>query len=159
MNGASAVSLTSDMWTSNNMDAFLAVTAHFIDPQTCLKSCLLGVMHFPQSHTSAKIASVKRSLVDEWGITSKITCLVTDGAANMVACRKALKLHHSICVAHSINLIVRKSMDMLPALTLIRTKARKLVGYFRSSTTAQVCYITINFLFIFYIYKNVCLNI
>lgn len=34
---ASAVSLTADMWTSMNMDAYLAVTCHFITEEvsTC----------------------------------------------------------------------------------------------------------------------------
>lgn len=31
-----AVSLTADMWTSINMDAYLAVTCHYIDRNTCL---------------------------------------------------------------------------------------------------------------------------
>lgn len=51
---ASAVSLTSDMWTSNNTDAYLAVTCHFIDPSTSLQSVVLGV---PEAHTAEKVKS------------------------------------------------------------------------------------------------------
>lgn len=47
---AAAFSLTSDMWTSNNMDSYLAVTCHYIDVNTCLRSSLLGVVHFPETH-------------------------------------------------------------------------------------------------------------
>ncbi|KAK7916322.1 hypothetical protein WMY93_012083 [Mugilogobius chulae] len=43
-----AVSLTSDMWTSINMDAYLAVTCHFVEEKVRLSSVLLGV----QSHTA-----------------------------------------------------------------------------------------------------------
>ncbi|KAK0137855.1 Zinc finger BED domain-containing protein 1 [Merluccius polli] len=55
----------------------------------------------------------------------------------MIACGKALRLRHAICVAHTLNLIVKKSLDLTPVLSAIRTKARRLVGYFRSSTTAK----------------------
>ena len=134
-----AVSLTSDMWTSINMDAYLAVTCHFVGENTKLSSVLLGVQAFPQSHTAENIACVKASLMEEWGITNKVTCMVTDGAPNMVACVRELKLRHHICIAHTLNLIVKKALDQQPVLSGIRAKARKLVGFFRSSTTAKVC--------------------
>ncbi|XP_034397254.1 zinc finger BED domain-containing protein 1-like [Cyclopterus lumpus] len=133
-----AVSLTSDMWTSINMDAYLAVTCHFVGENTKLSSVLLGVQAFPQSHTTENIARVKASLMEEWGITNKVTCMVTDGAPNMVACVRELKLRHHICIAHTLNLIVKKALDQQPVLSGIRAKARKLVGFFRSSTTAKL---------------------
>ena len=37
---ASAVSLTADMWTSMNMDAYLAVTCHYITDQAKLSTVL-----------------------------------------------------------------------------------------------------------------------
>ncbi|KAK0139038.1 Zinc finger BED domain-containing protein 1 [Merluccius polli] len=92
---------------------------------------------FPQSHTAENIARVKASLMEEWGITNKVTCMVTDGAPNMVACVRELKLRHHICIAHTLNLIVKKALDQNPVFSGIRAKARKLVGFFRSSTTAK----------------------
>ena len=47
-----AISLTSDMWTSLNMDAYLAVTCPFIDDNDKLCTILLGVEHFPKSHSA-----------------------------------------------------------------------------------------------------------
>ncbi|XP_032421790.1 zinc finger BED domain-containing protein 1-like [Xiphophorus hellerii] len=132
-----AVSLTSDMWTSINMDAYLAVTCHFVEENEKLSSVLLGVQAFPQSHTGENIACVKASLMEEWGISGKVTCMVTDGAPNMVVCMGELKLRHHICVAHTLNLVVKRALDQHPVLSGLRAKARKLVGYFRSSTTAK----------------------
>ncbi|KAK9521488.1 hypothetical protein VZT92_021289 [Zoarces viviparus] len=132
-----AVSLTSDMWTSINIDVYLAVTCHFVGEKTTLSSVLLGVQAFPQSHTAVHIARVKASLMEEWGIVNKVTCMVTDGAPNMVACVRELKLRHHICIAHTLNLIVKKALDQQPVLSGIRAKARKLVGFFKSSTTAK----------------------
>ncbi len=91
---ATAVSLTADMWTSMNTDSYPAVTCHFIDASTSLQSVVLGVQRFPQSHTAENLARVKAALMSQWGITHKITGLVTDSAANMGACAKALKAHH-----------------------------------------------------------------
>uniref|UniRef100_A0A3B5QKN7 HAT C-terminal dimerisation domain-containing protein n=1 Tax=Xiphophorus maculatus TaxID=8083 RepID=A0A3B5QKN7_XIPMA len=134
-----AVSLTSDMWTSINMDAYLAVTCHFVEENEKLSSVLLGVQAFPQSHTAENIVCVKASLMEEWGISGKVTCMVTDSAPNMVACVRELKLRHHICVAHTLNVVVKRALDQHPVLSGLRAKARKLVGYFRSSTTAKVC--------------------
>ena len=135
---AAAVSLTSDMWTSINTEAYLAVTCHFIDDSNALSTVVLGVQHFPKAHTAENIAQVKGSLMREWGIAEKVTCLVTDGAANMGACARELRLKHAICVAHILNLVVKKALEQTPELSDIRGKSRKIVGYFRSSTTAKV---------------------
>ena len=95
---AAAVSLTADMWTSIHMDAYLAVTCHFIN----------------DSHTLSTV---------------------------LLACTREMKVKHAICIAHAINLMVKKALDQTPGLPELRMKARKLVGLFRSSTTAKVCYI------------------
>ncbi|KAK7925269.1 hypothetical protein WMY93_007579 [Mugilogobius chulae] len=71
------------------------------------------------------------------GISDKVTCLVTDGAANMGACAKEMGVRHAICVAHSLNLIVKKSLNANEELSEIRDKSRKIVGHFKSSTTAK----------------------
>lgn len=135
------------------MDAYLALTCHYIDSSTTLRSTVLGVVYFPDKHTAANLATVKTSLMDEWGIGAKVTCLVTDGAANMLACGRTLRLRHAICVAHTLNLIVKKCLDLTPVLSAIRTKARKLVGYFRSSTSAKVGSLTIfSYLLMYYLF-------
>ncbi|XP_077086696.1 uncharacterized protein LOC143738592 [Siphateles boraxobius] len=131
-----AISLTSDMWTSLNMDAYLAVTCHFIDNDK-LCTILLGVQHFPKSHTAENLATGHIKLMEEWGIKDKVKCLVTDAAANMIACVRSLNVRHAVCIAHALNLIVGKSFDDISSFNDIRTKCRKLVTYFRTSTTAK----------------------
>ena len=135
---ATAVSLTSDMWTSTNMDAYLGVTCHYIDGDCTLRSSLLDVSHFPQTHTASNLADSIAELMVQWGIKNKICCIVTDGAANMLKCGRVLELRHAICIAHTLNLIVKKCFDLTPALSAIRSKVRRIVGYFRSSTSAKV---------------------
>ena len=108
-----AVSLTADMWTSVHMDAYLAVTCHFINGSNTLITVLLGVQKCPQAHTAVNLAAAKASIMEEWGITSKVTCVVTDAAANMIACTREMKVKHAICIAHAINLMVKKLLTRL----------------------------------------------
>lgn len=82
---AVSVSITADMWTSVNMEAYLSLTCHYIHENMQLCTSVLGVQHFPQSHTADNLARVKRGMMDEWAITNKVKCLVTDAAANMIA--------------------------------------------------------------------------
>ena len=121
--------------------AYLGVPCHFVDSFGKLRNALLGVVKFSQQHTAANISAMINGLMKEWAVDSKVTCLVTDGAANMVAYGKLLNLRHAICIAHNImlNLIVKKAVDQEPTLCTIRPKARRIVGYFRSSTSAKVC--------------------
>ncbi|XP_038124278.1 E3 SUMO-protein ligase ZBED1-like isoform X2 [Cyprinodon tularosa] len=138
LKSAAAVSLTADMWTSMNMEAYLAVTCHYVNSENhTLCTSMLGVEHFPQQHTAENMAQVKKNLMQEWAIAEKVTCLVTDAAANMVACVKKLQIRHTICIAHSLNLTVRKSCDQIETLTEIRNKTKHIVTYFRTSTTAK----------------------
>ena len=66
---------------------------------------------------------------------------MADQNTNMLACARDLKVKHAVCIAHAINLMVKRALDQTPGLPELRMKARKLVGLFRSSTTAKVCYI------------------
>ncbi|CAM4569352.1 unnamed protein product [Leuciscus chuanchicus] len=129
MEKATAVSITSDMWTSINMDAYLAITCHYIDDSYKLNTVLLDVEKFPNRHTAENMALVKTN--------DKVKCLVTDAAANMIACARILQVRHSVCIAHALNTMVKKSFDRVPALCDIRNKAKKVVTYFRSSTSAK----------------------
>lgn len=61
----SAVTFTADMWTSMNMEAYLAITCHFNDLSDKLGTVLLGVEHFPLSHTSENLAQVVHTHMEE----------------------------------------------------------------------------------------------
>ncbi|XP_022535823.2 zinc finger BED domain-containing protein 4-like [Astyanax mexicanus] len=126
------------MWTSINMEAYLAVTCHYVDSEDhTLCTSMLGVQQFPQQHTAENMAQVTKNLMEEWAIAKKVTCLVTDAAANMIACVRKLQIRYTICIAHSLNLTVRKSCDQIETFTDIRHKTRQIVTYFRTSTTAK----------------------
>lgn len=73
-----AASLTADMWTAINMDAFIAVTCHFVEDPVKLTTTLLGVVSFPKANTAANIRAATKSLIGEWGLEGKVTSIVTD---------------------------------------------------------------------------------
>jgi len=133
---AVCVSLTSDMWTSNNMDSYLGVTCHFTkEDQIC--SRLLGVAKFTGTHTAEHIKDAKDLLIADWGLQGIVRCLVTDNAANMLLCASLMKISHVSCFAHTLNLVVKKALDDTADLAAIRSKARRIVTLFRSSCTAK----------------------
>ncbi|XP_039616000.1 E3 SUMO-protein ligase ZBED1-like [Polypterus senegalus] len=134
---ATYVSLTSDMWTSINMDGYLGVTCHYVTAEAKLATVLLCVSQFPQTHTAAHITESMSGLMTDWGISGKIHCMVTDNAANLVATAQLLKVRHVPCFAHTLNLVVKKAIDQTPKLQVIRQKARKIVSLFRSSCNAK----------------------
>ncbi|KAK1900426.1 Zinc finger BED domain containing protein 1 [Dissostichus eleginoides] len=96
MQKVAAVSLTSDMWTSINMDVYLAVTCHFVDDNTRLNSVLLGVQQFPQTHTAENLARVKASLMEEWGITDKARKLVGYFRSSTLAKEKLVSVQRQL---------------------------------------------------------------
>ncbi len=134
---AEYVSLTADMWSSINMDGYLGVTCHYITPEAKMVTVVLGVRRFYQTHTAQHLMEAKTMLMSEWGITSKVQCIVTDNASNMILSAQLLKLRHIPCFAHNLNLIVKKALDQTPLFNEIRQKSRKIVGLFRSSCKAK----------------------
>lgn len=77
------------------------------------------------------------NLIEECPEAEKVRCLVTDAAANMIACAKKLQIRHTICIAQSLNLTVGLSCDQTQTLADIRNKTRQIAKDFRTSTTAR----------------------
>ncbi|XP_055082535.1 E3 SUMO-protein ligase ZBED1-like isoform X2 [Periophthalmus magnuspinnatus] len=134
---ASAVSLTADMWTSRNMDAYLGVTCHYLSDNFELSTILLGVQYFPVTHTAAHITEAGSTMMAEWGIADKVCAMVTDGARNIVESVNCLSIQNIHCFAHLLNHVVKKSISQTSELDTMRSKARKIVGHFKSSCTAK----------------------
>ncbi len=75
--------------------------------------------------------------MDEWEITEKVSGMVTDGAHNVVASVNQLNIRQVYCFAHLLNLVVKKSLSQTTELENMRSRARKIVGHFKSSTRAK----------------------
>ena len=129
---AKAVALTSDGWTGINNDSFMAATVRYIDEKSgLLKSQLLECGNFTGRHTSENIAKWLTVVQETFNIKSKVVCVVTDNAANMKNAVMLCGVEHIPCFAHSLHLVVKKSINASISDTVERVK--KIVDYKRSS--------------------------
>ncbi|UYV73412.1 hypothetical protein LAZ67_10003097 [Cordylochernes scorpioides] len=125
---AYAVCLTCDGWTNINTTSFYAITAHFIDYTTKLNSILLE-------------CSEKYIIVDFLGVTKKFkldfktVAVVTDNAPNIKAAIKTLGLPHLSCFAHSLNLVVQRSIN--ESIKSAVDKVKSIVQFFKQSSHAM----------------------
>ena len=67
-----ALSFATDAWSSPNHKAFIAVTVHFEDNgiPVCM---LLDIVEVSMSHSGANLAGVFAHIVDEFGISDKVS--------------------------------------------------------------------------------------
>lgn len=133
LKNVTAVCLTTDAWTSINNESYVAVTAHYIDDDTKMSSILIGCQHFTARHTAVEMSSLLIEQVNKWGLVNKITMIVSDNAANMVAAVRLCQWRHFPCFAHSINLIVQSGLEEMKS---ILNKVKAIVEYFKRSTYA-----------------------
>lgn len=129
---AEAVSLTTDGWTSVTNESYISVTAHYFY-QNKLESSLLDCYKYTESHTASNLCDELQRIVRDWQITNKIVAVVSDNAANIVAAIRQTGWKHIPCFAHTINLIVQSSLDIIKP---IRQKVKLIVDFFRRSSQA-----------------------
>ena len=72
------VSLTTDMWTSANVQGFLCLTCHYIDDNWKLQKIILNFVRVPSPHTSEHLCEVIMEKLLDWNIEKKIFGIVLD---------------------------------------------------------------------------------
>ena len=92
LNHASAVCLTTDIWTSRISQSYMTVTCHFIDNSWQLKSYVLETFHLKTQQKN--IASELIRIANEWSISEKVVALVTDNASDAVAAARLTGWKH-----------------------------------------------------------------
>lgn len=130
---ADAICLTTDGWTSLNNVSFMGLTAHFINSNSTLQSVLLGCIQFDDRHTAENLSNFLLQEASNWGISHKISGVITDSAPNIVSAIRLTKWRHFSCFAHSVNLVVQHSLDTLKDQL---EKVKNIVQYFKHSSTA-----------------------
>lgn len=94
-----------------NLESNLAVTCHFIDGEDKVGTILLEEEHFPGTHTAENLALGHTRFMEEWGVKDKTKCLVTDAAADRLACVNTLHLRHDVSITYCLHLLVKKLFD------------------------------------------------
>ena len=138
------VALTSDHWTSNANENYVAVTGHYIDEGFELNVVTLMCEQRTGSASAPFIVNEIIGACAEFGIPEKkISAVVTDTAPTMVKVGRLLR-ERSIswqgCVDHILELTTGKAFDdknIDPNGEEIMKKARALVGHFHNSVKAK----------------------
>lgn len=114
---AVAVCLTTDCWTSVNNTSFMAVTAHFLNENMEFKSYCLDCTEFSDRHTAQNIGDLLKEITRTWDISYKVTAVVSENASNVMSGVRQTGYRHISCFAHSLNLVVQKSLKHIEPVT------------------------------------------
>lgn len=97
-----SISLTTDAWSSNTMDSYLSLTAHFITPSWKLQTYCLRTIYMPESHTGENLAAMIRNILKEYDVTlDRVVSITTDSGRNMVkACDELTPIVRVPCFGH-----------------------------------------------------------
>jgi len=99
---------------------------------------MIGVIELSGSHTANYIIQEIMKCLNEWDIPKdKIMAVVSDNGANITkAVNDTFGNHRYVpCFAHTINLVVEKSVRTTDTLTDLLSKVRSIVKYFKQSTS------------------------
>lgn len=130
------ISLTTDGWTSIATEAYVTVTAHFINEDWELKDIILKTAEVQKTHTAEHVAECIANILGEYNVRPQsVLSITTDNAANYInAVERHLQVANVPCMAHTINLAVRKGLTVRAIESPInRLKATAL--HFNKSTT------------------------
>lgn len=135
LNNIEFLAITSDCWTSLASESYISVTCHFIDENFQLKNAILHTKKLDSRHTGENMANALSEIFTEWNIQKKISCIVTDNAANALKMCQILKIKNLPCFAHSLNLVVQDNLDM-PVVKDTIKKCKEIVTFIKNSNIA-----------------------
>jgi hypothetical protein len=115
------VSCTTDVWTAASHESYMVVVAHFVNESFQLDSVILDFVPLPAKHTGEVLASVFETIIDRFGLKSRLLALTTDNAANNTTMVAVLLSHgylqnpecHIRCMDHVLNLAVRDALKVV----------------------------------------------
>ena len=79
----SSVSVTADLWKSQNSRHFLCITMHFIDNDFMSNSKVLSFKKFVGRHCAKNIQEHMERIINKFGIFGKIVTTTTDNGSNI----------------------------------------------------------------------------
>ena len=85
------VAFTIDGWTSKYQNAFVGVTAHWIDALWQQREVLLGFEPIKGRHTGQAYMNVFVSVVERFHLEQKVLSITSDNASNMIKMMELLQ--------------------------------------------------------------------
>ncbi|KAF7802885.1 zinc finger BED domain-containing protein RICESLEEPER 2-like [Senna tora] len=138
---AGRICLTTDCWTSYNVEGYICLTAHFVDENWKLNSKILSFCKMEPPHNAIELANKVFECMKEWGTDRKVFSLTLDNAFANDNMQDILKeqlclqnsllcngdFFHVRCCAHILNLIVQEAvLDPRMKLEVLRFSFKKL---------------------------------
>ncbi|XP_057811535.1 zinc finger BED domain-containing protein RICESLEEPER 2-like [Salvia miltiorrhiza] len=151
LKGVSRVSVTTDLWTSDQNISYMVVTGHYVDSNWNLQKRTLNFCDIPPPHTGVVISDVLQRCFREWGIEEKVWTITLDNASNNDVAVRILKenllfrhtlplggqIFHVRCCAHILNLLVK---DGLSSIQDVISKVRESVKYVAASEARVIMF-------------------
>ena len=151
---AESISLTTDLWTSNQNLQYMCLVAHYIDENWVLQCRVLNFIDVDPPHTGIVIAQAIFECTVEWKIEDKVTTITLDNATNNDTAVTNLKAKllarknsvfdpnyfHIRCAAHIVNLVVN---DGLQPIDNLITCLRNTVKYFKRSPSRMYKFVEV----------------
>jgi hypothetical protein len=127
------IAITADAWSSPALDAFLSLTAHYIDKNFNPATLPLECSPFSGSHTAERIYEKLQQLCNRNGISEDyVSAIVADNAANQKKAGELAPYDSLGCAPHTLQLTVKLILDD-PVCSAILKKCRKIVSAFKHS--------------------------
>lgn len=111
----------------------MAITAHFIEENTSLKSFLLSCEEYSERHTSPNLCQYLQKVILDFEMFNKVTAIVSDNAANITSAISLGGWRGIGCFAHTLNLVVQSAIKDVNEIVM---KVKRIVEYFNKSTQA-----------------------
>lgn len=139
---SSAVSVTTDIWSSLSNEPYISFTASYITEDWQLVSRSLANKPKEIRHTQANIGTKLKTMADSWCIVNKINTVVHDGAANMQETGSANQWTDVSCSNHKLRLAVTGDMciDEVCSNNIVKCvgAASRLVTHFSHNPLAEL---------------------
>ena len=119
------VALTMDAWTAPNFCGLLGITIHWVDKHCQMRECVLAIREIVGKHGGVNMGDLALQVLDEFGLTRKVTAITTDNAKNNTTMMEHIMKkvqsvnphlsngRHVPCLAHILNLAVQAAMQTL----------------------------------------------
>src|SRR6266498_4855564 len=86
-------SITTDLWTVRSNDGYIGVTLHWLFSDFEIYDVILAVEKMEYPHTSERIKEYLNKKIEEFELTGKIVCAITNNRANM---KKAIRIWDNV---------------------------------------------------------------
>ena len=132
--GVKYFSVTTDGWTSRANHSYITHTIHYVDELWNLQSHLLDTVEITTEHTAINLADELQESFARWNLSDEcLVAVTTDNARNIVNAVEVLSWQHFGCFAHTLQLGVKKSME-IPQVSKALARARRVVSHFHHSS-------------------------